>query len=266
MSDALLETRDVARIFGGSRPLFGRRRPLVRAVDGVSLTVPRGKTLGIVGESGCGKSTLARMMVGLLAPTAGDIALDGRSVTDLARRDRIALHRRAQMVFQDPLGSLNPRKTVRRILEAPLIALHGMAADARSRRVAELMSLVSLRAEFVERYPHEFSGGQAQRIGIARALAANPELIVLDEPVSALDVSVQAQVLKLLADLQARLKLTYVFISHDLAVIETISDEVAVMYLGKVVERGPRERIFAAPQHDYTRLLLASSPGAGRAG
>jgi peptide/nickel transport system ATP-binding protein len=170
------------------------------------------------------------------------------------------------MVFQDPLGSLNPRKTVRRILEAPLIALHGLATAQRRQRVAELMSLVSLRAEFVERYPHEFSGGQAQRIGIARALAADPELIVLDEPVSALDVSVQAQVLKLLADLQARLNLSYVFISHDLAVVEAIADEVAVMHFGKVVERGPRERIFAAPRHDYTRLLLASSPGARRRG
>jgi ABC-type oligopeptide transport system ATPase subunit len=266
MNEALLQTREVARVFGGSRPLFGRRRPLVQAVDGVSLTVPRGKTLGIVGESGCGKSTLARMMVGLLAPSAGDILLDGRSVAELARRDRKALHRRVQMVFQDPLGSLNPRKTVRRIIEAPLIALHGLAATERRQRVAELMSLVSLRAEFVERYPHEFSGGQAQRIGIARALAADPELIVLDEPVSALDVSVQAQVLKLLADLQARLKLSYVFISHDLAVVEAIADEVAVMYLGKVVERGPRERIFAAPQHDYTRLLLASSPRSRRRG
>jgi ABC-type oligopeptide transport system ATPase subunit len=265
MSDALLETREVARIFGGARPLFGRRRPLVRAVDGVSLAVPRGKTLGIVGESGCGKSTLARMMVGLLAPTSGDIALDGRSVAELARRDRKTLHRKVQMVFQDPLGSLNPRKTVRHILEAPLIALHGMEAGARRQRVAELMGLVSLRAEFAERYPHEFSGGQSQRIGIARALAASPELIVLDEPVSALDVSVQAQVLKLLADLQARLRLTFVFISHDLAVVETIADDVAVMYLGKVVERGSRESIFAAPQHAYTRLLLASSPGAHRA-
>jgi len=260
VSDAVLEARGVVRVFGGGRPLFGHRRPLVRAVDGVSLAVRRGRTLGIVGESGSGKSTLARMMVGLLPPTAGDIALEGRSVVELARRDRMALHRKAQMVFQDPLGSLNPRKTVRQILEAPLVALHGMAPAARRQRVAELMSLVNLRAEFTERYPHEFSGGQSQRIGIARALAASPELIVLDEPVSALDVSIQAQVLKLLADLQARLNLTYVFISHDLAVIDTISDEVAVMYLGKVVERGPREQIFAEPQHEYTRLLLSSAP------
>jgi peptide/nickel transport system ATP-binding protein len=265
MSAPLLIARDVARVFGGSRLLFGRRRSLVRAVDGVSLDVLRGRTVGVVGESGSGKSTLARMMVGLLAPTAGEIELEGRSVPELARRDRKALHRKAQMVFQDPLGSLNPRKTVRQILEAPLIALHRMDVAARRERVAELMSLVNLRGEFVDRYPHEFSGGQSQRIGIARALAASPELIVLDEPVSALDVSIHAQVLKLLADLQARLKLTYVFISHDLAVIETISDEVAVMYQGKMVERGSREQIFEAPRHEYTRLLLASAPGSRHA-
>jgi peptide/nickel transport system ATP-binding protein len=260
MTDTVLAVRDVARRFGGGRAWLGRSRPQVRAVDGVSLDVPRGRTLGIVGESGCGKSTLARIMVGLLLPTSGDVEIDGRSVAVLARRERKTLHRKVQMVFQDPVGSLNPRKTVQQILEAPLKALHGMARPQRRARVAELMALVSLRAEFAERYPHEFSGGQAQRIGIARALAADPQVIVLDEPVSALDVSVQAQVLMLLADLQARLNLTFVFISHDLAVVETIADDVAVMYFGKVVERGPRARVFAAPQHDYTRLLLASVP------
>ncbi len=264
MTETVLAARDVEKAFGGGRAWFGAARPAVRAVDGVSLDVRRGSTLGIVGESGCGKSTLARMMVGLLLPTAGRIEIDGQSVADLARHNRVALHRKVQMVFQDPLGSLNPRKTVQQILEAPLRALHGMAPAARRARVAELMALVSLRAEFAERYPHEFSGGQSQRIGIARALAADPEVIVLDEPVSALDVSVQAQVLALLADLQARLNLTYVFISHDLAVVEAIADEVAVMYFGKVVERGPRARIFAAPEHEYTRLLLASVPGARR--
>jgi ABC-type oligopeptide transport system ATPase subunit len=260
----------LSRQVGGMRRgaiagLFSVGRPPLRAVDGVSIEVRRGRTLGVVGESGCGKSTLARMMVGLLQPTAGSIELDGRSVEELAREDRKALHRKVQMVFQDPLGSLNPRKTVRAILEAPLKALHGMDQKARRERVAELMSLVSLRAEFTERYPHEFSGGQAQRIGIARALAAEPELIILDEPVSALDVSVQAQVLSLLAELQKRLDLTYVFISHDLAVVETISDEVVVMYLGRIVERGSREQIFADPQHEYTRLLLSSVPGRQRA-
>ena len=302
MSETILSVRDLVREYGGagqarvreapptvasSRPFgdFARRsraksgacgaaqspvcsasgRPPLRAVDGVSIEVRRGRTLGVVGELGCGKSTLARMMVGLLRPTAGSIELDGRSVEELAREDRKALHRKVQMVFQDPLGSLNPRKTVRSILEAPLKALHCMDQKARRERVAELMSLVSLRAEFTERYPHEFSGGQAQRIGIARALAAEPELIILDEPVSALDVSVQAQVLSLLAELQKRLDLTYVFISHDLAVVETISDEVVVMYLGRIVERGSREQIFADPQHEYTRLLLSSVPGRQRA-
>ena len=260
MNDVVLEVRDVVREFGGRRRLFRAPRPVIRAVDGVSLEVVRGRTLGIVGESGSGKSTLARMMVGLLTATAGEIELDGRSVAQLLSEDRRALYRRVQMVFQDPFGSLNPRKTVREILEAPLKALHGMGPAARRDRVKQLMGLVRLRAEFVDRYPHEFSGGQCQRIGIARALAAEPELIVLDEPVSALDVSVQAQILALLADLQARLNLTYVFISHDLAVVETISSEVAVMHLGKIVERGPRSEIFANPKDDYTRLLLSSIP------
>jgi ABC-type glutathione transport system ATPase component len=264
MTAPLLSTIDVVRVYGRGRGLFGARGATVRAVDGVSIDVPRGRTLGIVGESGCGKSTLARMMVGLLLPTAGSIEIDGRSVAQLARDDRKALHRKVQMAFQDPISSLNPRKTVRQILEAPLKALLGLGPGQRRERVAELLSLVNLRAEFADRYPHEFSGGEAQRIGIARALAAEPELIVLDEPVSALDVSVQAQVLMLLADLQVRLNLTYVFISHDLAVVETISDEVAVMYFGRVVELGPRARIFADPRHEYTRLLLASVPAVRR--
>jgi ABC-type glutathione transport system ATPase component len=260
MTAVLLCTRDLVHQYGGGRTLFGAPRPQVRAVDGVSLEVRRGATLGIVGESGCGKSTLARMMVGLLAPTSGAIWFDGRSIEVLAREDRKALHRRVQMVFQDPTSSLNPRKTVRQILEAPLKALRGLDAAARRARVVELLALVSLRPEFAERHPHEFSGGQLQRIGIARALAAEPDLIVLDEPVSALDVSIQAQVLGLLADLQTRLGLTYVFISHDLAVVEAVSDEVAVMYFGRVVEHGARAQIFAEPRHEYTRLLLASIP------
>ena len=266
MTATLLSTSDVVRVYGSRLSLLGRHRNPVRAVDGVSLGVARGRTLGIVGESGCGKSTLARMMVGLLPPTAGRVEIEGRSVPELARNSRKTLHRKVQMVFQDPLSSLNPRKTVRRILEAPLKALLGMGPDQRNQRVAELLGLVSLRAEFADRYPHEFSGGQAQRIGIARALAAEPELIVLDEPVSSLDVSVQAQVLMLLSDLQKRLDLTYVFISHDLAVVETISDEVAVMHFGKVVELGPRAQIFAEPQHDYTRLLLSAIPAVRRRG
>jgi ABC-type glutathione transport system ATPase component len=260
MSDIVLTADALVREFPRGRRLLGPRLPPLRAVDGVSLAIRRGRTLGIVGESGCGKSTLARMIVGLLEPSAGRLEIDGQSIPDLARRNRRALHRRVQMVFQDPLGSLNPRKTVRQILTAPLRALHGMDKPACDRRVAELMDLVSLRGDFVDRYPHEFSGGQSQRIGIARALAAQAEAIVLDEPVSALDVSVQAQVLILLADLQSRLGLTYVFISHDLAVVETIAHEVAVMNHGKIVEQASAERIFAEPQHEYTRLLLASAP------
>ena len=262
MSDIVLSARDVVREYPRGRRLLGPRLAPLRAVDGVSLSIVRGRTLGIVGESGCGKSTLARMIVGLLEPTAGRLEIEGKSIPDLARRDRRALHRRVQMVFQDPLGSLNPRKTVRQILAAPLRALHGMDKAAQRARIAELMDLVSLRADFADRYPHEFSGGQSQRIGIARALAAAAEVIVLDEPVSALDVSVQAQVLMLLADLQARLGLTYVFISHDLAVVETIAHEVAVMNAGRIVEQASAEEIFANPQHEYTRLLLASVPRA----
>jgi peptide/nickel transport system ATP-binding protein len=264
LPDLVIETRDLCRSFGGDRRWLGARRPPIRAVDGVSLAVERGGTLGIVGESGCGKSTLARMLVGLLKPTAGTILLDGRPVEALARGDRLAFRRKVQLVFQDPLSSLNPRKTVRQILEAPLQVLLGMDRAGRAARVSELMQLVSLRPEFADRYPHEFSGGQCQRIGIARALAAEPELVVLDEPVSALDVSVQAQVLRLLKDLQRRLGLTYVFISHDLAVVEALCDRVAVMQNGEIVEEGTRAEVFRHPAHDYTRLLLASVPVPGQ--
>ena len=263
-TETILEARELRRIFGGGRNWHGGRKPQIAAVDGVSLTVERGRTLGIVGESGCGKSTLARMLVGLLAPSAGRIALEGRPVRDLKGDEKKRFHRTVQLVFQDPLSSLNPRKTVRQILEGPLQALLDLDRAARQDRVAELMRLVSLRPEFVDRYPHEFSGGQCQRIGIARALAVEPQLIVLDEPVSALDVSVQAQVLRLLNDLQARLGLTYVFISHDLAVVEALCDRVMVMYRGRVVEEAPRDRLFRQPAHDYTRSLLAAVPIPGR--
>ena len=262
MSDAVLRAEGLVREFRRPRKLFRPRPAALRAVDGVTLAVERGRTLGIVGESGCGKSTLARMMVGLIQPTGGTLTIDGDSVPALARSDRRALYRRVQMVFQDPSGSLNPRKTVREILTAPLRALRGLDAGAARARVAELMDLVSLRPDFAERHPHEFSGGQAQRIGIARALAAEPEVLVLDEPVSALDVSIQAQVLQLLGNLQGRLGLTYVFISHDLAVVEAIAHDVVVMQRGRVVEAAPAERIFADPQHDYTKLLLGSVPRA----
>ncbi|MCL4162862.1 UNVERIFIED_CONTAM: hypothetical protein GTU68_022668, partial [Idotea baltica] len=213
--EALLTIEAVERIFGGGRKLLGGHHPAVHAVQGLSLDVKKGETLGVVGESGCGKSTLARLVVGLDLPTSGTITFNGEDLTALARKDRRALARKIQYVFQDPVASLNPRKTIRTILEAPLKHLTGLNADGRKHRLDELLQAVNLAPEFLDRYPHEFSGGQAQRIGIARALAAGPELIVLDEPVSALDVSVQAQVLNLLDRLKDKFGLTYIFISHD---------------------------------------------------
>jgi peptide/nickel transport system ATP-binding protein len=260
----LLDGKGLSKTFGGGRTWYGAKKPVNRAVDDVAFQIETGKTLGIVGESGCGKSTLARMIVGLLQPDAGEILLEGKSVTNLKGEAKLNFHRTVQLVFQDPLSSLNPRKSIRQILEGPLEALTELDKPGRKERVAELMRVVGLRPEFIDRYPHEFSGGQCQRIGIARALAPSPRLIVLDEPVSALDVSVQAQVLKLLKDLQARLGLTFAFISHDLAVVEALSDSVMVMYRGKVVESGARERLFREPQHDYTRTLLAAVPVPGK--
>jgi peptide/nickel transport system ATP-binding protein len=256
-----LRLDNLSKTFPLGRTLFGPERPGVRAVHPVTLDVMPGETLGIVGESGCGKSTLARMLVGLLEPTTGTIEIEGAA---LDNADPAVFGKRIQYVFQDPISSLNPRKTIRQIMEAPLKLLHGMDAGARARRIAEIFETVSLREEFLDRYPHEFSGGQAQRIGIARALAAEARILILDEPVSALDVSVQAQVLNLLADLKARLGLTYLFISHDLAVVEAVSDRIAVLYFGSVVELGRAEEIFRAPRHPYTKLLADSAPVVGR--
>lgn len=256
-----LQVHDLCKTFPTGRSLFGRAGPGVRAVRPVSFSVAEGETLGIVGESGCGKSTLARMLVGLLAPSSGEIEIEGRR---LDTADPAAFGRMIQYVFQDPISSLNPRKSIRQILEAPLRHLHGMERHERETRIAEILASVNLREEFLERYPHEFSGGQAQRIGIARALAAAPRIIVLDEPVSALDVSVQAQVLNLLAELRASRNLTYLFISHDLAVVEAVSDRVAVLYFGAIVEIGPAQAIFKAPRHPYTKLLAQSAPAVGR--
>ncbi|RDD60663.1 ABC transporter ATP-binding protein [Ferruginivarius sediminum] len=265
MNEIVLEAASLEKSFGGRGLLpWGKGKRSLQAVRGVDLQVRKGETLGIVGESGCGKSTLARMLVGLSEPTGGRVALSGRDVAEMRRNARSELRRKVQFVFQDPLSSLNPRKTVRQILEAPLDNLLRMPRDRRRERVAELMQLVNLRPEFVDRHPHEFSGGQSQRIGIARALAAEPKVMVLDEPVSALDVSVQAQILNLLGDLKQRLGLTYVFISHDLAVVEHLCDTVAVMYLGNVVEHAPAEEIFRSPRHPYTHALLQSVPTLGR--
>ncbi|KAA9007801.1 oligopeptide/dipeptide ABC transporter ATP-binding protein [Histidinibacterium aquaticum] len=256
-----LQVSELSKTFDRARPLFGKAPPGVRAVRPMSFVVEEGETLGIVGESGCGKSTLARMLVGLLSPTTGHIEIEGKA---LDNADPAAFGRLIQYVFQDPISSLNPRRTIRAIMETPLKLLYGMDRKQRETRIAEIFDSVNLREEFLDRYPHEFSGGQAQRIGIARALAAEPRIIVLDEPVSALDVSVQAQVLNLLARLRSEFNLTYLFISHDLAVVEAVSDRVVVLYFGSVVEIGRAERIFNSPKHPYTRLLAESAPVVGR--
>lgn len=257
----LLRAEGLVKRFGGGRPWLGRPRSAVTAVDAVSLQVQAGETLGVVGESGSGKSTLARLVVGLLHPSAGTVELNGRALAALRAVDRHAVQRTVQMVFQDPVGSLNPRKTVLQTLEAPLQVLLGYDRQRRRERALELLHLVGLRPDFLERYPHEVSGGQAQRIAIARALAPTPRLLVLDEPVSALDVSIQAQILLLLKDLQRRLGLAYLFIAHDLAVVEVLSDQVLVMRQGRVVEAGPCRHVFRDPTHAYTRALIEAVPG-----
>lgn len=256
-----LEVTGLSKTFSVGRRLFGPPRAMVQAVLPLTLTVARGETLGIVGESGCGKSTLARMLVGLLEPSSGQIRIGGES---LARADPSVFGKMIQYVFQDPVSSLNPRKTIRQIMEAPLRHLHSMPKADRDERIARIFDAVNLRHEFLDRHPHEFSGGQAQRIVIARALAADARILVLDEPVSALDVSIQAQVLNLLAELREKFSLTYLFISHDLAVVESISDRVAVFYFGQVVEIGPARQVFSGPHHPYTKLLAESAPVLGR--
>ena len=261
MTEPLLQVRDLRVHFPVRRTgLFGGQREIVHAVDGVSFAIPRGGTLGLVGESGCGKTTTARAVVGLTRPTGGEILFDGVDVGRLSSAQLRPLRRRFQIVFQDPFSSLNPRMTVGQLI-GEAFAIHGIGTGAdRPRRVAELMELVGLRPDQVSRYPHEFSGGQRQRIAIARALAPEPELLVLDEPVSALDVSVQAQIMRLLAELQERLGLTYLMIAHDLAVIGQMCQRVAVMYLGKIVEEGERDTLYRTSLHPYTRALFSAVP------
>jgi oligopeptide/dipeptide ABC transporter ATP-binding protein len=256
MTAPLVDVRDLVKHYAGERGWFGwgRPRPPVRAVDGVSFSIASGRTLGLVGESGSGKTTVGRTMLRLQEPTAGQVLFDGNDVFALDAGRLRALRRRMQIVFQDPYSSLNPRMTVEQTLQEPL-DIHGLAGQ-----VPALLEEVGLDAAFAGRYPHELSGGQRQRVGIARALSVEPQFVVCDEPVSALDVSVQAQVLNLLADLQARRKLTYLFIAHDLAVVRHIADDVAVMYLGRIVERAPAARIYASPRHPYTRALLSAVP------
>jgi oligopeptide/dipeptide ABC transporter ATP-binding protein len=255
-----LRASGLVKHFPVARGLFGRARAFVKAVDGVSLAVDAGRTLAVVGESGCGKSTLARLLLRLIEPDAGTLELDGQDLRQLDERSLLQARSRIQMVFQDPYGSLNPRMSAGDALAEPL-RLHGVGTAAdRGARVRRLLDQVGLPAAAARRFPHEFSGGQRQRLAIARALAAGPRVVVCDEPVSALDVSIQAQILNLLADLQAELGLAYVFISHDLAVVRQVADEVAVMYLGRVVEQGAASAVFARPRHPYTRALLAAAP------
>ena len=256
----LIEVKDLRKHFPIRKGVFSRVGGYVKAVDGISFAIDEGKTLGLVGESGCGKTTAGRSILRLLDPTSGDVLYKGESILPLRGGELREMRRNLQIIFQDPYGSLNPRMTFGSIVGEAL-AIHGVGKRAERRdRVEELLEKVGLSPNYVNRYPHEFSGGQRQRIGIARAIALNPSFIVCDEPVSALDVSIQAQIINLLEDLQEEFRLSYLFIAHDLSVVEHISDDVAVMYLGKIVETAPSEELYAKPLHPYTRALLSAVP------
>ncbi|WP_141430464.1 ABC transporter ATP-binding protein [Bacillus sp. 03113] len=260
MSEPLLEVEHLRKNFPIRAGVFGKKIGDVKAVDDVSFTIQKGETLGLVGESGCGKSTTGRMLLRLLEPSEGKIIFEGKNITNLPKQELRKLRSQMQMIFQDPFASLNPRHTVEKILEEPLI-VHGVKdKEERKNKVRKLLEIVGLNGYHANRYPHQFSGGQRQRIGIARALSLNPKLIVADEPVSALDVSIQAQVLNLMKDLQKEYDLTYLFIAHDLGVVRHISDRVGVMYLGRIVELAESEELYQNPKHPYTKALLSAVP------
>ncbi len=257
--ETILQAVNLKRFYEVSRGAF-QSKAVLKALNGATFTLEKGKTLAVVGESGCGKSTLARLVTMIEPPTAGELKIRGVDIVGSDRATRGKLKSKVQIVFQDPYGSLNPRQKIGHALEEPLLVNTSMTKDERSRAARDMMNLVGLRPEQYERYPHMFSGGQRQRIAVARALMLNPEILVLDEPVSALDVSIQAQILNLLADLQDRFNLAYLFISHDLSVVRHIADDIMVMYLGMVIEKGSRETIFSRPRHPYTRALLSATP------
>ncbi|MDV2582503.1 ABC transporter ATP-binding protein [Alkalibacillus haloalkaliphilus] len=260
MSNPILEVNNLKKYFDVKGGVFGRKVGEVKAVDDVTFTVNEGEILGIVGESGCGKSTTGKALLRLIEPTEGEVKFEDQDITQLDDESMRKLRRDMQIIFQDPYASLNPRHTVEKIVGEPLL-VHGMkSAEERKKRVKELLEVVGLRSFHASRYPHQFSGGQRQRIGIARALANNPKLIICDEPVSALDVSVQSQILNLMSDLRDEFNLTYIFIAHDLSVVKHISDRVGVMYLGKLVELADKDELYENPKHPYTQALLSAVP------